>query len=366
MGLYTDLFVTNKGYFYFNKNIYRTTVKYARNRSAFVVGYPNSTDVLFAFGSEIEELKEINKKVKAEVCKCHTKFGKTMFKGVSKDKKRFLEIQQKQLPSFYKHVFVGMKKANKELYSQLIERLSKAPYLSTVDQLNMKKYANIIRSSILVDVVFILSAAGNEGVQLVKDKLKFKDDTIKKQTIEEAALGISFNIWDPQIQTWIDKNTAKLVQDISEQTKAGIKDVITHKVEGGLRVRDAAREIKPLVGLNKVQTNAVINFEQRLLEQKVPKAKVAARVNTYTNKLHKLRAQTIARTESRAAISAGQIMGYKQSYVTQVKFSAAAGACAVCAGFDGRVYPIKKASLNWQSIPREAGMTTGAWGGFIT
>lgn len=366
MDLYTDLFVTNKGYFYFNKNTYRTTIKYARNRSAFVVGYPNSTDILFASGSEVEELSAIDKKVKAEICKCHTKFGQTIFKEVSKDKKRFLEIQQRQLPSFYKHISAGMKKANKGLYDQLNERLIKAPYLSTVDKLNMKRYATIIRSSILVDVIFTLSAAGDESVQFIKDKLRFKAGTIRKQTIEEAALGISFNIWDPQVQTWIDKNTAKLVQDISEQTKAGIKDVITHKVEGGLRVRDAARDIKPLVGLNRVQATAVVNFEQRLIEQKIPKARVATRVNTYTNKLHRLRAQTIARTESRAAVSSAQLMGYKQSYVTQVQFSAAGGACPVCAGFDGRIYPVSKASVNWQSIPREAGITTGNWGGFTT
>ncbi len=370
MDLYTDLFVTNNGYFFFNKNIYQTSIQHARNRSAFVVGYPDSSDILFSFGSEIESLSVVSKTVTSEICKCHDTFGKVIFqsgnifKGVSTDKKRFLKIQQNHLPIMFKHLNIGMKKANKKLYIQLIDKLNIAPYFSTVDQLNMKQYNQTIRSSILIDVITTLQDAGDEGVQFVKDKLKFKDGQIKKETIEEAALGITFNIWDPQVQNWIDTNTAKLVQGVGEQTKAGIKDVITRKVEGGLRIRDAAREIRPLVGLNKAQANAVLNFEERLIAQKIPKARVAKRVNTYTNKLHRLRAQTIARTESRAAVAAGQLAGYKQSYVTQVRFSISAGACPICSGFEGRIYPINKARVGWESIPREPGIATGRYSGF--
>lgn len=364
MDLYTDLFITDKRYFSFNGNIYRTNIDYAKNRSGFVVGYPDSVDVLFAFGADVEALSPISPTDKIEVCKCHEKYGKTLFKGVSEDKKRFLDIQQKHLPALYKKITAGMKKGEELLYDELLERLSHKESITVVTKLNMKRYANILRTAIMVEVVAILTDSGNTGVQVVKDRLRYKKGKIRKGKVEEAALGISFVIWDPVVQRWIDKNTAKLVQDISNQTQASIRAVIDAKVQGGLRIGDAARLIKPLIGLNRVQGQAVINYEQRLIQSGLSPSKVTTKVAQYSNKLHILRAQTIARTESRAAVSAGQLMGYAQSYVTEVEFTASAGACQVCLGFDRRVYPIGKASLAWQSIPREPGIATGRWGGF--
>lgn len=366
---YTNLYVTNNGFFSFNGLIYQTMIKEARNRTIYVTAIPNASDIFLAYGSQIEKLKPIKNKVKEELCKCHEKVGKIIFnnKAVSSLnplKYRFLHLIDKAEVQFFRDLNKGLQDYNDAIYEDLIDRVTRTNSMGATDRVRWNTHANIIRTAIMSNVVSLLELSGKEAVQVVKDLLGIKKSIKKAASVEDAAAAISFNIWSKDSQRWLQRNTSELVQGVGEQTKRGIQTIITQKVKEGMRVRDAAMQIRPMVGLNNVQAKAVLNYFARLKEMKISPAKRLARSIAYSKKLNRLRAQTIARTESRAAVAAGQIQGYKQSYVKHVQFNASPGACPVCDGFHGRIYSISKVSMNWESIPRKPGIATGKWGGY--
>lgn len=136
--------------------------------------------------------------------------------------------------------------------------------------------------------------------------------------------------------------TATLVRQVTKKTQEGIRHYIADGIREGKSMKKIARELRPIVGLTKNQTQAIINY-RNLLEEKRPELSPAQRerlVTAYSNKTHRRRLETIARTETARAQTVGYAQGLKDVGVEQVEFQIHPdeATCPICSKLDGTVY----------------------------
>ena len=116
-----------------------------------------------------------------------------------------------------------------------------------------------------------------------------------------------FNRTDPVSAAWARAQAAKLVVEVASETKEAIRQIIAVGFEQGFAPRQAARQIRELVGLTRGQSRAVGNLRTRLAAGgKLSSVQIDARAARYADKLHRYRALNIARTETIRSASRGQ------------------------------------------------------------
>ena len=141
-----------------------------------------------------------------------------------------------------------------------------------------------------------------------------------------------FDILNPKSVAWAEKHCAKLVREVTEETRAGIRDVIARGVKEGKSVPRMAKEIRPLVGLTSRQSMAVANYDEWLIMNRpeLSATEVSRRVDVYARRMHRRRAKMISHTESAFAVDEGTLQGYEQVGVKEVEILLAEGACDDC------------------------------------
>jgi len=143
----------------------------------------------------------------------------------------------------------------------------------------------------------------------------------------------------------VNKICAKLVREVSQETKEGIREFIKQGLKAGHHPSKIARNLRPLVGLTKTQTESIINYKV-MLEEKHPEMSAKMRdykTKQYASKTQTRRLNTIARTETARAQNAGYAQSMKEMGVEHLEFSATVGACDICAGMNGNKYDVDKA-----------------------
>jgi len=170
-----------------------------------------------------------------------------------------------------------------------------------------------------------------------------------------------------------EKFTADLVRQVTNETKKGIRTFISAGVKEGKSMDKIAREVRPLVGLTKNQTQSVMNFRTRLQDKdKFPKltdTDIDRKTQKYADKTHRRRAKTIARTETARAQNMGYAVGMEDLGVEQVEFSAILDdrTSTICLNLNGKKFTpaesvgIIPAHVNCRSgfIPVIAGESVG-------
>ncbi len=137
-----------------------------------------------------------------------------------------------------------------------------------------------------------------------------------------AKVGIDFNLEHPRAVAWAQTRAGELIVDIGNETRAAVRTIIAEGFEGAIDSATVANRIKETVGLTERQAGQVAKFGERLREkrERTPGV-VAAKTNAiverertvFSNRLKRQRAMSIARTESRAAASAGQAELWEQA-----------------------------------------------------
>lgn len=125
-------------------------------------------------------------------------------------------------------------------------------------------------------------------------------------------LTVRFDLVNPQAVTAASRG-AQLVRDVTAQTRRGVQSVITRSIRDGIAPRDAARLIRPIVGLTDRQAMAVVNYRFSLLEAGSDGETVARAAAKYATKLQNQRALTIARTETIKAGREGRHAVWQQA-----------------------------------------------------
>ena len=117
-------------------------------------------------------------------------------------------------------------------------------------------------------------------------------------------LRTAFNLTNPLAVTAADQGSARLVREVTTETRRAIQQTITRALTDGIPPAKAARLIRPLIGLTQRQADAV--FTRWLLKGDAAAEKYAARLLRH-------RANTIARTETIRASVDGQLAIWREA-----------------------------------------------------
>lgn len=173
----------------------------------------------------------------------------------------------------------------------------------------------VTRGGITVKLDTKIARFSNEMRAAVATINRVFDDA---QQAEERALQqryrltVRFDLVNPQAVTAASRG-AQLVRDVTTQARRGVQAVITRSIRDGIAPREAARLIRPIVGLTDRQAMAVINYRFSLLEDGASGETVAKAAERYAARLQNQRALTIARTETIKAGREGRHAVWQQA-----------------------------------------------------
>ena len=119
-----------------------------------------------------------------------------------------------------------------------------------------------------------------------------------------ADLGLSFTQTNPRAVAWAEREAARLVTRVTGETRQAIREIVVRMFTDGMPPAEGARLIEAYLGLTPRDAVALDNLRRAWTADGV--ANVAERVARQAARYVRLRARTIARTESMAASNAGQ------------------------------------------------------------
>lgn len=109
------------------------------------------------------------------------------------------------------------------------------------------------------------------------------------------------------------QRSARMVTDVTKETRAAIRGVIERAIREGMPPYDAARLIRGMVGLNLQQAQAMLNFRAGLIDLGLRMEQVDRRVEMYVARKIRERALLIARTEIYDALNAGKLSSWREA-----------------------------------------------------
>lgn len=186
----------------------------------------------------------------------------------------------------------------------------------------------------------------NQGVRTIKPVALEIMQTGGNAAYKHLAIMGSFDVLNVQAVKAVEKFCSKLVTNVTAETKKGINTYVKHGIKQGHSMPKIARELRPLVGLTGKQTQAIINFRNslQLRRPELTVDQLDKAVMRYTNKTHRQRMLTIARTETARAQNIGYVQGLDQVGVKETEFSASFDACEeLCIPLDGTRFKVGEA-----------------------
>jgi len=151
------------------------------------------------------------------------------------------------------------------------------------------------------------------------DALQSELDSSMRSPIREALMGgaeiadrrlpsgtMRFDLTNPAAVRAVDTHVAQLVQEITDESRTAIQDLVRESLQGSYDVHQLARQVRGSIGLTSRYAVAVERYRANLVEQGMAEGKAADRAQSYADRLLRARAESIARTEVIRATSAGQ------------------------------------------------------------
>ena len=185
-------------------------------------------------------------------------------------------------------------------------------------------------------------------------------------TVKVKSLRFGFDAKNKQAEKWAAKYAAKRVTVINTETEIAIRNFIRDMIRDQIPPREAAKQIKNMVGLNRPQAAALKKYVRGLNPALSPAAKAKAGIKL-KKKMIRRRGSTIARTETIDALAAGAQQSWFQAQKKGVLGGDAKkewmttpfGACGFCQRMDGQqVLLNEKFDTNVKSIGKIDGPTT--------
>lgn len=164
-----------------------------------------------------------------------------------------------------------------------------------------------------------------------------------------SRLNVAFSPLAEKPQAWASEHAARFVTNISETTRDVLRKTIASAVADNAHPRGTklVTEIKSIVGLTEPHADAVWNYRGRLLADGMDIDRVASKVERYADRLKRVRAENIARTETAEAIGNGRILAWGEfideghaarGEVTKEWITAAdEKVCEICLPLNGQV-----------------------------
>jgi hypothetical protein len=137
-----------------------------------------------------------------------------------------------------------------------------------------------------------------------------------------SALVIRFQGRHPRAEQWVADRSSRLITDILDTQRTLVRDVLTERLAAGQNPRNTALDLVGrvvdgkrqggVVGLTSRDARALENYRLELIADGRKVDQVERMANRYQNKLLLRRGETIARTETIAALNAGRDEGVTQ------------------------------------------------------
>ena len=187
-----------------------------------------------------------------------------------------------------------------------------------------------------------------QGQQMLKPATLDIMRTGGQQSYKLLSIRVAFDVLNVESVKAAEKFTAKLVTQVNNETKKGIRTYISAGIKDGKAMPKIARELRPLVGLTQNQTQSVMNYRNLLSDkEKFPRlsaSDIDRKTTKYAGKTHRRRAQMIARTETARAQNIGYVMGMEELGIGQLEHSVHFDdrLCEICAPLDGKKYTISE------------------------
>lgn len=117
-----------------------------------------------------------------------------------------------------------------------------------------------------------------------------------------------------RVAEWVRTRGAELTVDLTAEQQAALR-VLIHRlgIEQQMGADELSRYLRPVIGLTRRETEAVIRFREAMLEAGLDKRTVEHRAQNYAAYLHRQRAQRIARTELAYAYNYGHFETIRQA-----------------------------------------------------
>ncbi len=128
-----------------------------------------------------------------------------------------------------------------------------------------------------------------------------------------TGFGLSFTLDNPAAVRWAETNTGRLITGITTETRQAIAGIVRDGLIQGIPPRTQARQIRRIVGLTQRDADAVNRFLNGQLDAGIKPDRAEAMADRMRNRLLRRRAENIARTETIAASSQGQLQAWRDA-----------------------------------------------------
>ena len=131
------------------------------------------------------------------------------------------------------------------------------------------------------------------------DAMKASAENVAGYVESEFGVFPRFQQGTQRIREWVQTRGGELAVNLSRQQHQALRNILTyHITENPAPPRELARLIRGSIGLTSKQAAYVSNFREQLQEAgELTASQIEHRVQNYIGRLHRLRAERIARTE---------------------------------------------------------------------
>jgi SPP1 gp7 family putative phage head morphogenesis protein len=203
-----------------------------------------------------------------------------------------------------------------------------------------KRLLSLNKADNTIDELIDWEDIESQGIQKLNPAF-FKVYTAgKKAAYETVGMAVSFNVLEPAAVKAAHKLTAKLVKEISEETRKAIRQHVARGIQDGLSNQEIARELKDFVGLTARQTKAISSYRDALLDKfpDLSEKELRSKMIQYKTVSYNRRMTTIARTETARAQTVGYVEGLNILDIDKFEFSTYPGHCEICHPLEGNIF----------------------------
>lgn len=161
-----------------------------------------------------------------------------------------------------------------------------------------------------------------------------------------SAIG-AFNFRNPKAIQWASDYVGNNIREVEQETRTAIRTLIENALKYGGHPYETAKEIKQFIGLTDKQMQSILNYKRELSTSGLSVLKIDELVEIQKQKMIKVRAETIARTETIDAANQGQLLhwddmaskGYLDKKYIKKKWSITPDdrLCLVCGSIGGEI-----------------------------
>lgn len=137
----------------------------------------------------------------------------------------------------------------------------------------------------------------------------------REEALKLKTYGVQFGFQmnDPAMIEAARQGAGRLITGVTAETRRAVRAVITRSFQEGIQPRDAAKMVRSIVGLTERQAQTVTQYRARLVAEGHTPQEALQRARMLSERLIRQRAQTIARTETIAAATRGQLTTWRSA-----------------------------------------------------